>query len=101
VIGSLDDLRPAHVPAGAIEESVDDAALAEPLVDALAAVCTTYANRWWKGRSEEKPVPGDATDQSGSARRAAAYRAKSVVLEKAEHNRALRWAALAYMRRRR
>jgi hypothetical protein len=101
VIGSLDDLRPASPPAVAIEESIDDAALAEPLVDALAAVCTTYANRWWKSRSEERPVPGEATDRSGSARRAATYRAKSVVLEKAEHNRALRWAALAYMRRRR
>ena len=79
---------------------MEDGALTDPLLDALAAVCTTYANRWWKNRPQEKEASGDSSVRLGSAARAASYKAKSRVLDKAEHNRALRWVTLAYLRRR-
>lgn len=107
VIGDIDDLVPSSVaasssstPSAHDEQVVDDGALTEPLLDALAAVCTTYAYKWWKNRPREKEASGDSGVRLGSAARAASYKAKAQVLDKAENNRALRWATLAYLRKR-
>jgi hypothetical protein len=110
VIGDVDDLVPSSAPSAtesAVESAetssrstVDESALTEPLLDALAAVCTTYAHRWWKNRPQEKEASGDSSVRLGSAARAASYKAKAQVLDKAEHNRALKWVTLAYLRRR-
>ncbi len=80
---------------------MDEAALVDPLLDALAAVSSTYANRWWKSRPPEQEASGDSSVRVGSAARAASYRAKARVLDKAEHNRMLRWLTFAYLRKRR
>ena len=104
--GDVADLTPtlgepsAAQAAPASVAEVDDSALTDPLLDALAAVCTTYANRWWNNRAEETES-GDSSVRMGSAARAAAYKAKARVLDRAEHNRALRWLTVAYLRRRR
>ncbi len=102
VIGEPDDLLP--VARGSTtqpdELAVNESSLVAPLVDALAAVCTTYANHWWKSRRREGDVSRDASVRIASTIRAATYRAKSQVLAQAERNRALRWVSLAYLRRR-
>ncbi len=107
VIGDLDDLIPARPasatdqPAQPDQERPDESALVDPLLDALAGVCTTYANRWWKSRPHENEASGESSIRVGSAARAVTYRAKAQVLDRAEHNRALRWLTLAYLRKRR
>ena len=103
VIGDVDDLLPGDARLADTGEAapLDEAALVDPLVDALAAACTAYAQHWWRGRAKEEGVSDDSSVRLGSATRAATYRAKATVLDKAEHNRAFRWLTLAYLRRRR
>jgi hypothetical protein len=109
VVGDLDDLLPgsmstAEAGIDAVAEAdpaeVDDAELVDPLLDALAVLATTHAHRWWKNRPEEVATAGMPA-RLGSATRAATYKVRARVLEKSEHNRALRWLTLTYLRRRR
>jgi hypothetical protein len=106
VIGDLDDLLPkASGPALAHEHAVDldhrdESALAAPTLDALAAVSAAYAEHWWKSRGPEKDDPDGSDGGLASRLRAATYRTKTRVLDRAEHNRALRWLTVRYLGRR-
>ena len=106
VIGDLDDLLPKNADATVADElqvdpaSRDDAALTEPMLDALSAVSSAYAEHWWRRRPPENDTGNETDGGLGSRVRAATYRAKTRALELAERNRALRWLTVRYLNRR-
>jgi hypothetical protein len=106
VIGELDDLLPKNADTTVADElqvdpaNRDDAALTEPMLDALSAVSSAYAEHWWRRRPPENDSGNDTDGGLGSRMRAATYRAKTRALELAERNRALRWLTVRYLNRR-
>jgi len=106
VIGDLDDLLPKNADTTVADElqvdpaNRDDAALTEPMLDALSAVSSAYAEHWWRRRPPENDSGNDTDGGLGSRMRAATYRAKTRALELAERNRALRWLTVRYLNRR-
>jgi hypothetical protein len=106
VIGDLDDLLPKNADLTVADElqvdpaNRDDAALTEPMLDALSAVSSAYAEHWWRRRPPENDTGNDTDGGLGSRMRATTYRAKTRALELAERNRALRWLTVCYLNRR-
>jgi hypothetical protein len=106
VIGDLDDLLPKNADSTVADElqvdpaNRDDAALTEPMLDALSAVSSAYAEHWWRRRPPENDTGNDTDGGLGSRMRATTYRAKTRALELAERNRALRWLTVRYLNRR-
>jgi len=100
LVGSWDDLVPAL---GSSAPPVPEAELADATLTALAAVSRSQAELWTQNRRLRRRARGradvtPATDLA-SRRRAAGFRLKARLLEKADSNRLLGWAARTYLKR--
>jgi len=100
LVGSWDDLVPAL---GTDAPPVPEAELADATLTALTAVSRSQAELWTRNRRLRRRARGvadsaPATDLA-SRRRAAGFRLKARLLEKADTNRLLGWAARTYLKR--
>lgn len=100
VIGDLDDLIPRQrLDNAESPDEVSDAEIAQAAVSALSSTVEQYAAYWWRTRRRGRVDGPRARTRMASARRALAFRAKLVGLERADRNRLLARAARGYLHR--
>lgn len=100
VVGDLSDLTPrGEAESGSDPDALDEAALVEPLMEALVAACTSYGKFWWQARRRDDVISADVTTRVASRVRALGYRARVTVLERADNNAMFGRIARAYLKR--
>ncbi|MDQ3629386.1 MAG: hypothetical protein M3419_11350 [Actinomycetota bacterium] len=100
VVGDLTDLAPrSDADSGPDPDGLDEAQLAEPMMQALVAVCATYGKFWWQARRREDMSSADASTRFASRARVLGYQARRSVLERADSNALFGRLARAYLRR--
>lgn len=99
VVGDPEHLVPEPGSAGPDTDpgDVGDAELASAALTALTGTVEHYGDYWWRTRRRKEGPSARGAERAASGTRALAYRTRVGMLERADRNRFLGWAARRYL----
>jgi hypothetical protein len=99
VVGDLEHLVPPldDAPPGTDPGAIADSDLLAAALTGLTGTVESYGRYWWRTRTRRNAPAAGSAERAASGARALVYRAKVGLLERADHNRVLGWAARRYL----